>query len=318
MGSEELEVVLKCVRCGGCGHSKEGCEERVVMKLFGVRIYENEEEEKKKGRDHEEMMKKSFSVENLLASAAEHAVADRGYLSDGGGRSSRRDGHGRKKGVPWTEEEHRTFLLGLNKLGKGDWRGISRKFVTTRTPTQVASHAQKYFLRQAATNKKKRRSSLFDMPVEGPNALSSTRSASAMAAPRLEMPQASTMASSSGSTNTHLMSYRERFPDWMLRQSEARFIPTMAVGHSAVFAREGYRFQPYRNFPAPPPSPPSIIINNAWNRTVPTCIAKPTRESGESSSSTVNTELNLTISPPDSSKILNGASKMGSGAISVV
>lgn len=69
----------------------------------------------------------------------------------------------RKKGVSWTEEEHRSFLMGLNSLGKGDWRGISRHFVQTRTPTQVASHAQKYFIRQQNTQKRKRRASLFDI-----------------------------------------------------------------------------------------------------------------------------------------------------------
>lgn len=66
-------------------------------------------------------------------------------------------------GVPWTEEEHRLFLVGLQKLGKGDWRGIARNFVVSRTPTQVASHAQKYFIRQSNATRRKRRSSLFDM-----------------------------------------------------------------------------------------------------------------------------------------------------------
>lgn len=69
-------------------------------------------------------------------------------------------------GVPWSEEEHRLFLLGLQKVGKGDWRGISRNFVKTRTPTQVASHAQKYFLRRSNANRRRRRSSLFDLTTE--------------------------------------------------------------------------------------------------------------------------------------------------------
>jgi len=71
-------------------------------------------------------------------------------------------------GTPWTEEEHRMFLMGLQKLGKGDWRGISRNFVVSRTPTQVASHAQKYFIRQTNSSRRKRRSSLFDMVAEMP------------------------------------------------------------------------------------------------------------------------------------------------------
>ena len=51
---------------------------------------------------------------------------------------------------------------------QGDWRGISRHFVQSRTPTQVASHAQKYFIRQNNMNKRKRRSSLFDIVNEAP------------------------------------------------------------------------------------------------------------------------------------------------------
>ena len=70
------------------------------------------------------------------------------------------------EGVPWSEEEHRLFLLGLHKVGKGDWRGISRNFVKTRTPTQVASHAQKYFLRRHNQNRRRRRSSLFDITTD--------------------------------------------------------------------------------------------------------------------------------------------------------
>ena len=58
------------------------------------------------------------------------------------------------------------FLVGLQKLGKGDWRGISRNYVISRTPTQVASHAQKYFIRQTNVSRRKRRSSLFDIVAD--------------------------------------------------------------------------------------------------------------------------------------------------------
>jgi SHAQKYF class myb-like DNA-binding protein len=43
----------------------------------------------------------------------------------------------RERGTPWTEEEHKAFLVGLQQYGKGDWRSISRACVKTRTPTQV-------------------------------------------------------------------------------------------------------------------------------------------------------------------------------------
>ncbi|MBA0751588.1 hypothetical protein Gogos_000503 [Gossypium gossypioides] len=86
--------------------------------------------------------------------------------SNQGSKSSRSDQE-RRKGIAWTEDEHRLFLLGLDKYGKGDWRSISRNFVVTRTPTQVASHAQKYFIRLNSMNKDRRRSSIHDITSVG-------------------------------------------------------------------------------------------------------------------------------------------------------
>ncbi|KAJ7562683.1 hypothetical protein O6H91_03G080400 [Diphasiastrum complanatum] len=78
----------------------------------------------------------------------------------------------RRKGIPWTEEE--LFLLGLEKFGKGDWRSISRNFVVSRTPTQVASHAQKYFIRLNSMHKDKRRTSIHDITNVNKGALRPT------------------------------------------------------------------------------------------------------------------------------------------------
>lgn len=168
----------KCSHCGNIGHNSRTCNASKgpnnnnnnniggVVRLFGVKL---DISSSSSSSSIPTTIKKSFSVDCFSSSSptssssrggpAPDKSSSLGYLSD----CPLSRPPERRKGVPWTEEEHRTFLMGLEKLGKGDWRGISRNFVTTRTPTQVASHAQKYFLRQASINKKKRRSSLFDM-----------------------------------------------------------------------------------------------------------------------------------------------------------
>lgn len=86
--------------------------------------------------------------------------------------------------MPWTDEEHRLFLLGLAKHGKGDWRSIARNFVPSRTPTQIASHAQKHFIRLNSLSRKdkssSRRASIHD--ITNANALAAATASAAAAA----------------------------------------------------------------------------------------------------------------------------------------
>ncbi|XP_010669413.1 transcription factor SRM1-like [Beta vulgaris subsp. vulgaris] len=78
----------------------------------------------------------------------------------------------KKQGFQWSIEEHRLFLVGLKYYTKSDWKSIARDFVVTRSPTQVASHAQKYFDRNDPENiKKRKRSSIHDITVNDDAAL---------------------------------------------------------------------------------------------------------------------------------------------------
>ncbi|XP_073295749.1 transcription factor MYB1R1-like [Primulina huaijiensis] len=142
------------VICGGSGE----------IILFGVRV-------------KVDPMRKSVSMNNLSEYEPVNGDLPKPAVAEDGGAAGYASAddalpqpvHGnreRKRGVPWTEEEHKLFLVGLQNVGKGDWRGISRNYVKTRTPTQVASHAQKYFLRRSNLNRRRRRSSLFDITTD--------------------------------------------------------------------------------------------------------------------------------------------------------
>ncbi|KAL6634440.1 hypothetical protein ACP70R_027111 [Stipagrostis hirtigluma subsp. patula] len=63
---------------------------------------------------------------------------------EGQKRKMRKSGGKRKKPVMWTEEEHKLFLAGLEKYGKGKWKAMSAEYLTTKSASQIASHHQKY------------------------------------------------------------------------------------------------------------------------------------------------------------------------------
>ncbi|CAK8562706.1 unnamed protein product [Lathyrus sativus] len=161
-------MTRRCSHCSHNGHNSRTCPNRGV-KLFGVRLTDGIRKSVSMGNLSHYTGSGSGSLHtglNNLDSPGEtpdHAAVADGYASEDFVPGSSSTSRERKKGTPWTEEEHRMFLLGLQKLGKGDWRGIARNYVISRTPTQVASHAQKYFIRQSNVSRRKRRSSLFDI-----------------------------------------------------------------------------------------------------------------------------------------------------------
>ncbi|XP_062089237.1 probable transcription factor At5g61620 [Humulus lupulus] len=180
-----VDYVRKCSNCKQNGHNTRTCNKNVEQhniddenkfRLFGVDISLSDSD---KGTG--ESMEKSLSLNNLAEAESSGADGsndvvtvpphdhDACFLSGDLLHSTRRkDAHERIRGTgkQWSEEEHRTFLMGLRELGRGDWRGISKDFVKSRSPSQVASHAQKYYTRQVLSEERKnRRRSVFDISL---------------------------------------------------------------------------------------------------------------------------------------------------------
>lgn len=217
--------------------------------LFGVRLVVDS-------------MRKSVSLNNLsqyehrldssnntdkdLAGAGEYASADETVVP----RSSSTAGaiRERKRGVPWTEDEHKLFLIGLEKVGKGDWRGISRNFVKTRTPTQVASHAQKYFLRRSNQNRRRRRSSLFDITTDtvSANPINDQKIGKNINGGRSQSPPASMEANSEISAVRFSVPETSRFPainNSFIDHSEMKLVrplPVLPVTGSSSKSMAGF------------------------------------------------------------------------------
>ncbi|KAL3332260.1 hypothetical protein AABB24_032716, partial [Solanum stoloniferum] len=140
----------KCSHCGNIGHNsrtcstfKLGASANIVggLRLFGVQLIDipsssstssSSSSSSSSSYDHIHL-KKSLSLDcmsspqvssssSLVTLNEKSTTCTNGdYLSD----CLLGQPQERRKGVGWTEEEHRRFLMGLEKQGKGDWRGSS-------------------------------------------------------------------------------------------------------------------------------------------------------------------------------------------------
>ncbi|GFZ16228.1 duplicated homeodomain-like superfamily protein [Actinidia rufa] len=141
----------KCSHCGKIGHNSRTCTTHKAslvggLRLFGVQLIDVSSSS---SSSYSIALKKSLNMDWQSASStpsssssSQVSIAENSEMMPNGYLYDRLNGRIQKRrkgaGVPWSEEEHRILLVGLEKLGKGDWRGISRNFVTTRTPTQMS------------------------------------------------------------------------------------------------------------------------------------------------------------------------------------
>ncbi|XP_050918077.1 transcription factor MYBS3 [Lathyrus oleraceus] len=47
--------------------------------------------------------------------------------------------------VPWSQQEHDLFVMGLTEYGKGKWSKIAKHYVCNKTPQQVQCYARSFF-----------------------------------------------------------------------------------------------------------------------------------------------------------------------------
>ncbi|CAL5197380.1 unnamed protein product [Lathyrus oleraceus] len=47
--------------------------------------------------------------------------------------------------VPWSQQEHDLFVMGLIEYGKGKWSKIAQHYVCNKTPQQVQCYAHSFF-----------------------------------------------------------------------------------------------------------------------------------------------------------------------------
>lgn len=112
-------------------------------------------EEQKKTIENlkKELEKQSFVIEELTNQLQKKEKKSNISIND----SNSKQGQSRY----WTQEEHKRFLEALQRFGEKDVKSIAA-YVGSRSPTQVRTHGQKYFLRLERERKRKEEGRMSD------------------------------------------------------------------------------------------------------------------------------------------------------------